>query len=199
MIAEFWWIVARASGLIAWGLLTLSLIWGMLLATRVLKPRDKPAWLLDLHRWLGALTAGFVTLHIVALLADTYVTFSWSDMLIPFASSYETVGVGLGVIALYLIAAVQISSMLMRRIPTRWWRRIHLTSYLLVLITSWHAVLSGTDISRGIYAVAAVALSVTPIFVLAIRAAKPPIRRKRRSAGAAAAPTQPAETSNSAI
>jgi DMSO/TMAO reductase YedYZ heme-binding membrane subunit len=198
VISEFWWIVTRASGLIAWALLTLSLIWGMLLATRVLKPRDKPAWLLDLHRWLGALTAGFVALHIAALLADTYVTFSWSDMLIPFASSYKTVGVGLGVIAVYLLVAVQVSSMLMRRIPTRWWRRIHLSSYLLVLITSWHAVLSGTDIGRGVYAVAAIALTVSPIFVFAIRAAKPPVRRKRRAATPTHRP-QPAETTSSAI
>jgi DMSO/TMAO reductase YedYZ heme-binding membrane subunit len=79
-----------------------------------------------------------------------------------------------------LLIAVQVSSAMMRRLPQVWWRRIHVTSYALVLVVSWHAVLAGTDIGRGLYTVAAVVLSMAPILVIALRAAAPPLRGPRR-------------------
>jgi sulfoxide reductase heme-binding subunit YedZ len=176
MNEQFWWFVARSSGMVAWALITLALVWGVLLATRVLKPYDKPGWLLDLHRWLGALTVGFVAVHLVALVADNYVTFTLLDLVVPFGSDYQRFAVGLGVLAMYLLIVVQVSSVYMRKIPKRWWRAIHVWSYVAVLLTSWHAVLAGTDISRGIYAVAAVILSITPAIALTIRIIKRPVR-----------------------
>lgn len=181
MNEQFWWFVARASGMVSWALITLALVWGVLLATRVLKPHDKPGWLLDLHRWLGALTVGFVAVHLVALVADNYVTFTLIDIAVPFASGYERFAVGLGVLAMYLVVVVQLSSVYMRRIPKRWWRAIHVWSYVAVLLTSWHAVFAGTDISRGVYAVAAVVLSITPAIALTIRILKRPVRATPRA------------------
>jgi methionine sulfoxide reductase heme-binding subunit len=176
MNEQFWWFVARSSGMVAWALITLALVWGVLLATRVLKPYDKPGWLLDLHRWLGALTVGFIAVHLVALVADNYVTFTLLDLAVPFGSDYQRFAVGLGVLAMYLLIVVQVSSIYMRKIPKRWWRAIHVWSYVAVLLTSWHAVLAGTDISRGFYAVAAVILSITPAIALTIRIVKRPVR-----------------------
>ena len=165
----------------------------MLYATRVLKPYDKPGWLLDLHRWLGALTVGFIAVHLAALVADNYVTFTLYDLLVPFGSEYQRFAVGLGVLSLYLVVVVQITSLYMRKIPTRWWRAIHVWSYVAVLLTSWHAVLSGTDIGKGIYAIAAVLLSITPAIALTIRIIKRPVRptpksRRDRAVAPAARP-----------
>jgi DMSO/TMAO reductase YedYZ heme-binding membrane subunit len=193
MTEQFWWFVTRSSGLVAWALLMASMVWGVLLATRVLKPHDKPGWLLDLHRWLGALTVVFVGVHLLALVLDDYVTFGWSDLLVPFASGYARFAVGLGVIALYLLVAVQVSSLAMRRIPTRYWRWLHLTSYALVLATSWHAVLVGTDVGRAPYSVVAVVLSVLPIVALVVRMASPPVRSSRPARGSRS--TRPVRTS----
>ena len=53
MNEKIWWYLSRSSGIIALVLLVLSVVWGVLLATRALKPYDRPAWLLDLHKWLG--------------------------------------------------------------------------------------------------------------------------------------------------
>ena len=63
------WYAARASGLVAWGLVLASIVWGLLLATRVLGRRPTPAWLLSLHRYLGALAVAFVGVHVGAILA----------------------------------------------------------------------------------------------------------------------------------
>ncbi|NCW84527.1 MAG: hypothetical protein EBV75_07345 [Acidimicrobiia bacterium] len=91
---QFWWFLSRASGIVAWALLTGSVLWGILLATRMLKAIDRPAWLLDLHRWLSALTIFAVALHLVALYADSYVEFSVTDLMVPFVATWRTIFLG---------------------------------------------------------------------------------------------------------
>ena len=68
---QFWWHLARASGIVTWGLLTASALWGVLLSTRLLKPYDRPAWLLDLQKWLGTLTLLGTGLHMAAIVGDS--------------------------------------------------------------------------------------------------------------------------------
>ncbi|MDH4119332.1 MAG: hypothetical protein OEW30_18270, partial [Acidimicrobiia bacterium] len=76
MITEkVWWYVARSSGLVAWLLLAAAVVWGLLLSTRILQERRKPAWLLDLHRWLGGLSVVFTGAHLAGLVLDSYVEF----------------------------------------------------------------------------------------------------------------------------
>src|SRR5258706_19417 len=53
MSGNFPWYVARASGLVGWGLLAAATLWGLALSTKVLGKRPRPNWILDLHRWLG--------------------------------------------------------------------------------------------------------------------------------------------------
>ena len=169
MNEQFWWYLARSSGLVAWALLAASLIWGVLLATKLLAPDVRPAWTLDLHRWLGGLTIVMTGVHLAALIADSYVTFTLADVLVPFASDYQRVGVALGVLGLWLAVAVQVSSLMLRRIPTRLWRRVHLASYALVVVVSVHAVVVGTDALRGYYAGVTVALVLAPLAAVAER------------------------------
>ena len=102
------WYIARSAGLIAWALLSASVIWGLIMSNRV-RPfghRPRPAWMLDLHRWLGGLATIFVGVHIVAILLDHYVNFSLVSVLVPFQASWRTGAVAWGVVGLYLMLAV---------------------------------------------------------------------------------------------
>src|SRR5688572_18628698 len=85
------WYVARSSGIVALVLLVASLTWGVLLATRVLRPHDRPAWLLDLHRWLGGLALAMTGLHLAGLWLDGYVHFGPAELFVPGASGYRPV------------------------------------------------------------------------------------------------------------
>jgi DMSO/TMAO reductase YedYZ heme-binding membrane subunit len=139
------WYVARAAGLVAWALLTLSLTWGFLLSSRVLGRRPKPRWLLDLHRFLGGLAVVFVGVHLVALLADTFVPFSPVQLLVPFTADYRPLAVSWGIVGFYLLLAVEITSLLMKRLPRRTWHLIHLLSYPLFAVATVHLLTAGTD------------------------------------------------------
>lgn len=144
MNPHLWWYIARASGIVAWVLVTASVVWGLVLSTR-LSRRPKPAWFLDLHRFLGGLSVVFVGVHLAGLVADNYTHFGLASLLVPLASAWHPVAVAWGVVGMYLLVAVEITSLLMRRLPRRLWRAVHFTSFGLFAFTTVHALTAGSD------------------------------------------------------
>jgi sulfoxide reductase heme-binding subunit YedZ len=179
MTSQIWWFMSRGSGIVAWVLLAATCLWGILMVTRIFTPL-RPAWMLDLHRWLGTLTIVVTGFHIGGLVADNYVHFGWSEVLLPDASAWRTSAVTWGVLSLYVLVLVQLSSLLMKRIPRRLWHSIHLSSYLLFAMTTVHAVLAGTDRGNRVY-VLGVALAVSTLILgLTVRITRGRARRFAR-------------------
>jgi hypothetical protein len=143
--AKLVWYVARASGLIAWSTVTASVVWGLMLSTRLIRRRGAPAWLLDLHRFLGTLSMVFVALHIFALWADTYVYFGPRELFLPMTSQWRPSAVAWGIAATYLLAAIQLTSWAMRRLPRKLWHRVHLASFPLFIAATVHGFTAGAD------------------------------------------------------
>ena len=138
MAPEIWWYIARATGLVAWALAVGSLLLGLALATRAMGSKPRGPWLLDLHRWLGGLAVVFTAAHVGGLIADSYVSFDLVDALVPFAASWRPGAVAWGVLALWVMVAIEVTSLLMRRLPKRVWRAVHLSSYLLAVAATLH-------------------------------------------------------------
>lgn len=170
-----WWYVTRASAIIAWALMVISVTWGILLATRVMKPKDNPSWLLDLHRWLAGLSVVFVGIHMASLFIDTYAAFTLQDLFIPFHSQYQKIAwlggwpIALGVICTYILIAVQVTSLMMKKLPRKYWKAIHYSSYALVLLVSFHAGWSGTDVRAWAYRITALVLITLTTVALIVR------------------------------
>jgi len=177
--AQVWWHLARASGIVGWLLLSSSVMCGILTPAK-LSDRQRPAWFLDLHRWLAGLTLGFVAIHLIALFADSYVEFSIIDLFIPFASDWKPFPVALGVLATWLLVVIQTTSLAMKRLPRRFWRSIHLTSYAAFFLTSLHGTLSGTDATNPLYQFTSIMALAAVIFATAFRVTT---RRRRPPRG----------------
>ena len=160
MSDQTWWHLARAGGIVAAVLLVGSLVLGTLLATRAMRAVDRPAWLLAMHRWFSTLTIVATMLHLVGLVADDFVHIGWREILVPGGSSWRPLATGLGVVALYLLVAVEVTSLLMKRIPKHLWRSIHSLSYVLVWLAIVHAALAGTDAGNRVYQVVALTLTM---------------------------------------
>ena len=186
MNPQVWWYVARASGIIAWLLLTAAVTWGILLSTDAFPTRRRPAWLLDLHRWLGGLTVAFVAAHLAALVADSYAHFGLADLAIPYASQWRPGAVALGVVATWCLVAVELTSLAMRRLPRKVWRGVHLTSYVVFWLASLHAAFAGTDTTNPLYRVTATISIAAIVWAVVYRLASR--RGDRRHAGAGAPP-----------
>jgi hypothetical protein len=139
------WYAARSSGLVAWALVTAGILWGLALSTRLVRRRGVPAWLLDLHRFLGTLSLVFVAVHLVALWADSYTAFAWSELFVPMASAWRPGAVAWGIVGTYLLVAIQVTSWLMRRLPRRLWHTVHLSSFGLFAVATVHGFQAGAD------------------------------------------------------
>jgi DMSO/TMAO reductase YedYZ heme-binding membrane subunit len=166
---KVWWYLARSSGIVALVLLVAAVVWGVLLSTRVLKPHDRPAWLLDLHRWLGGTAVVMTGLHMLGLYLDGYIDYGFTELLVPGTSAYRPLAVALGVLSFYVLIAVQLTSYFRTRLSRRTWHTIHLLSYGVVWGVAIHAGLAGTDAVNRAYQLLAVALTVVAVAATLLR------------------------------
>lgn len=192
MSTKLWWYVARASGLTAWALLAASVLWGLLLSTRTLGSKPKPAWLSDLHRFLGALAVVFTLVHMLALVADSYAHFGLAELLIPLASKWHPGPVAWGITALYGLVAVEATSVLKRHLSNRLWRAVHLSSLPLYLVATLHLLTAGTDTGHPWVRLAVLGVTLLTLFLVLVRILAPrraPRTRSRSRTTAVAART----------
>ena len=157
------WYVARASGLVSWALLAAATLWGLALSTKVLGKRPRPNWLLDMHRWLGGAALSFTVVHVIALMGDKYVHFGLASVLVPFASTWHPVAVAWGIVAAYLLVAVELTSLARNRLSKRVWRRVHTASFVLFVMATIHGLSTGTDTKS--VAARLVTLAVCTVFI----------------------------------
>ena len=183
MNPQTWWYLARAGGIVAWLMLTASVVLGAVLAMRPAGRHMRPAWVLDLHRWLGGLAVSFTALHVGALVADSYVDFGLADIVIPFATDWRPGAVAWGVVTTWMLVAVEVTSLLRRRLSRAAWRTIHLTSYLLFWTATVHGLLAGTDASNALYFTAAITVAWATLTATITRL----LGRRRRSSSRLAA------------
>jgi len=190
---QFWWYTTRATGIVAWVLSLAAILVGVLLTTRVLKGLDRPAWMLDLHRWLGGLSIAFAGVHALVLIPDDFVTFTASELLVPFTGDWKPEAVGLGIVAMYILLTVQLTSLVMGRLPKSLWRAIHLTSYAMFALVTVHAILAGSDSGKPLYvgfstAMAMLGAAVAGIRLVQGRFVPAAVRARREAARVASGP-----------
>jgi hypothetical protein len=171
MSGQLPWYVARASGIVGWALLSAATLWGLALSTKVFGKRPRPNWLLDLHRMLGALALVFTGVHVGAILADQYVHFSLTSVLVPFTSTWRPGAVAFGVVGLYLLVAIELTSLLRAHLPKTLWRRVHYASFPLFIAATVHGLTAGTDTTRRVALYVTGAVFVAFCSLVAVRAA----------------------------
>jgi methionine sulfoxide reductase heme-binding subunit len=158
------WYFARSAGIVAYLLLSSSVLLGVLMAGKTTFAWPKFA-VEEVHRFLAILTGVFIVLHGGSLLLDRVVSISLGQELVPFTSPYRPLAVGLGICAMELIAAVGITNALRTRLPYTTWRKLHYLTLPAWLLASLHGVLAGTDagdpwfagIAAGTFAAVAIA------------------------------------------
>jgi sulfoxide reductase heme-binding subunit YedZ len=139
------WYVMRASGVVALTLLTLTVVLGLLNRSRVATYRW-PRFVIDrLHRNASLLAVVFLCVHIVTAVTDAFVPVSLLAAVIPFQGSYRPFWVGLGAVAVDLLAAVIVTSLLRVRLGVKGWRGVHWLAYVAWPVAVAHGLGIGTD------------------------------------------------------
>ena len=172
MSSHLIWYVARASGIVTWALLATSVIWGLTLTTRVLGRNPRPAWILDLHRFLAGSALVFLAIHMTSIAMDTYVHFGPVSLLVPLTGSWHPVAVAWGIVATYLLVALEASSLLRSRLPLKLWRKVHYLSLPLFAVATVHGLSAGTDRHTLALRVGMLGVSALVVVLTAVRIAK---------------------------
>jgi sulfoxide reductase heme-binding subunit YedZ len=128
--SQYLWFLSRGSGLVLLVLFSVVVVLGV--ATRTgSAPRRWPRFAVaELHRTLSLFAVALLALHVVTAILDPFVTIGWAATVLPFASPYRTLAIGLGTLAVDLGGAVLITSLARQRLGQRAWRAVHWLAYL---------------------------------------------------------------------
>ena len=162
MNSTFLWYTTRATGIVSLILLTLTMVLGLVTTGRA-RARNWPGFAQqEIHRRISILAVVFLAIHVVTSILDTYVHIGWPAIVVPFTSPYSRFWVGLGTVALDLMLAVFVSSLLRAHISPGTWRGIHWLAYACWPIALAHTFGMGTD-SRERWVIALGALCVLSV------------------------------------
>jgi sulfoxide reductase heme-binding subunit YedZ len=142
-----WWLAARASGIVALALVTLSVAVGLTMAGRVARRPGLARTLMALHQHAALAGLVAIAVHGLTLLADPWLHPGVAGVTVPFSMSYRPAFTGLGIVAAYLAALLGLSFYARRRIGPRLWRRAHRATVLVYALGVVHAIGAGSDAS----------------------------------------------------
>lgn len=143
------WDVARAGGFVAYGLVTISVVLGLMLSLRW-RTTAWPRWATnDLHRYVTLLALVFIGIHTVAVWVDPFMAFGPAEVFVPLVSHYRPMWVALGIVASYLTAAVWLSERVQKRVGYAWWRRFHYLTFGIYVLATVHGIGTGSDTRTG--------------------------------------------------
>ena len=142
------WILARASGLTAYVLLTLSVLAGLVVKSKPFGKAIRVPTLTDLHRFLALLALGTIAIHGITLVLDTTITITPKALVIPGLVPYRPFWTALGVLSADLMVLIYVSFALRKRIGVKNWRRLHYATYIVFAMATAHGLAAGTDSAR---------------------------------------------------
>jgi hypothetical protein len=156
------WYIARATGVVTLGFLTASVLLGILTSFRW-SSATWPRFVVEfVHRNVSLLVLVFLGVHVVTVVADGFAPIRWIDTVVPFISAYRPFWLGLGALALDLLLALVITSLLRHRIGYTTWRIVHWFAYACWPVAVLHGLGTGSDTRSG------VVLAFTAACVLAV-------------------------------
>ena len=175
------WYIIRGSGIAAFVLLSVSLLWGLMVSSKVFGRAVKAKGLQWLHESLGLAALAATVVHVVALSMDEFIDFTWVDILVPGMAEWRPLPTTLGVVALWSLAVVSLSFYAKRWIGQGAWRSIHFLSFGVFAAALLHGVFAGTDTSNPYIVMMYVAATAAVVLLTAIRVigAREPARRSR--------------------
>jgi predicted ferric reductase len=165
------WYLTRGTGAAALLLLTLTLVLGVVNVERFTSPRF-PRFVVDgWHRTISLLVCVLLAIHIGTTVLDGYAPIRLVDAVVPFVSAYRPLWVGLGALALDLLLALIVTSLLRDRVGVRAWRAVHWAAYACWPVAFLHGLGTGSDVRPGWMTYLALGCAALVVMAVGVRLA----------------------------
>lgn len=140
------WYLSRASGLVAYTLLWLSMMAGLSTTNRWARVWPGGPLVFDLHQHTALLGIAFSLFHALVLLGDRHLDASWVALAVPFTvPGTAAAWIGLGQVAWWGLLVVGLSFYARKQLGPRTWRLIHFASFTVFTLALVHGVMAGSD------------------------------------------------------
>ena len=139
------WYATRGAGVVSLVLLIAVVLLGIVSVMRW-QTASWPRFLTTgLHRNLALTTLIFLAIHIVTAVVDPFTALGFNAAIIPFSSPYRRFWLGLGAVAIYLLLAIVLTSLMRPLFGPRVWRLVHWLAYAMWPLALIHSIGTGTD------------------------------------------------------
>lgn len=145
MSDQLYWFATRGAGVVSLLLFTAVMCIGIVTTMRWQSTQWPRFLTAELHRSLALMSVVFLVVHIVTAIVDPFTHLGIAAAVVPFASSYRPLWVGLGVVSVDLGLAVLATSLLRAHVGPRLWRAIHWLAYGSWPLAMLHTIGSGSD------------------------------------------------------
>lgn len=143
------WYLTRGTGLVALVLLTASVLLGIMESVRWARPRWPKLLTAGLHKNISLLVLVFLAIHVITAVADGFAPIGWLAVIVPFQSAYRPLWLGFGAIAVDLLIAITVTSLLRQHLGYRVWRAVHFMAYACWPVALLHGFGTGSDTKLG--------------------------------------------------
>ena len=165
MSTQLLWFATRGAGIVSLILFSVVACLGLLAVARAQSTWWPRFLTVEVHRSLALLSVAFLAVHIATAVFDPFTHLGLAAAILPLASSYRPVQVALGVVSVYFVAAMIVTSLLRDHLGHAAWRAVHWLAYAAWPLAVAHSITAGSD------GIAVWMLAVTGLCVLAVGAA----------------------------
>lgn len=141
------WELTRASGITGYLLLFLATIFGVLSSIGFIHHKWKTFFTMG-HQYAGWLGFLFSLFHGLILYYNTYVPYTWAEILVPFVATENRFWLGLGILSLYGMLIVLLSSEVINKLGRQLWKKLHYLAFVAYAFALLHGIILGTDIDQ---------------------------------------------------
>ena len=142
------WVLLRAAGIGSYVMLFFAVAWGLVATTSLVTKRVSKAAANLFHAFVASTGLALLGVHMALMFVDGFMPFSIAGLIVPMASEYRPLAVAAGIVAMYGIVIIMVTSWLRKKIGTTWWRRVHLVAVPMFTLSLAHGVFAGTDSER---------------------------------------------------
>ena len=140
-----YWYLSRGSAFVALSLLWLSMVLGLLVTNKIARIWPGAPAAFAIHEYVSLLGLAFAMFHAIILIGDNYIQYDLAQIIVPFASSYKPLWVGLGQVGFYTMLILSLSFYVRKQIGHKTWRLIHFVSFSTYFLALLHGLTAGTD------------------------------------------------------
>ena len=160
---------ATLAGFVSYGLMALTVMWGVLTTTGIAKRTVRRQSLYMSHMSLAIGTLAFGSMHAVTYTFQKQESFGWVKVLVPFAGGGEF-EVALGIVGLELMAALMATIIIQRRIGYRTWHTLHYALYGAFVLALLHTITTSPEArALGLIGITVGALALAVAAMTAMR------------------------------